>query len=151
MGGQSSPPDATDDIRAIEDLKYRYVRFLDTKDWESFADCLTPDVTSDYNGLEFSDRNTLVEYMRTNLADILTMHQVHHPELDVDGDNATGRWYLYDKVLVPAYDYYLEGAAFYEDRYVRTADGWKIAHTGYVRTWELTGKLSDLGVAKPAP
>ena len=141
-------PETTSDVRAIEELKYRYVRCLDTKDWDAFANCMSPDVTSDYNGLTFDNRDALVDYMRTNLADIHTMHHVHHPEISVDGDTATGRWYLYDKVLVPAFDFYLEGAAFYEDRYVRTADGWKIAHTGYVRTWELSGKLSTLGELK---
>lgn len=136
------------DLRALEELKYRYTRCLDTQDWDGFAACLTPDVTSDYNGLSFEDRDALVEYMRTNLAGISTTHQVHHPEIDVTGDEATGRWYLYDKVFAPAFDYYLEGAAFYSDQYVRTSDGWKIAHTGYVRTWELTGKISALGTLK---
>ncbi len=30
----------------------------------------------------------------------------------------------------------LRGAAFYEDRYVKTERGWKITHTGYSRTFE---------------
>jgi hypothetical protein len=37
------------------------------------------------------------------------------------------------------------GAAFYEDRYERGADGrWRIAHTGYVRTYEAMMSLDDL-------
>jgi hypothetical protein len=139
----------TSDTDAIEALKYRYVRGLDTKDWQAFADCMTPDVTADYNGLTFDNRDALVDYMRQNLVEVATMHQMHHPEVEVNGDDATGSWYLHDKVFAPAFDYYLEGAGFYADRYVRTADGWKIAHTGYVRTWELTGKISDIGVVKP--
>lgn len=139
-----------DDIKA---LKYRYVRCLDTKDWDGFADCLMPDVTADYSGLRFDDREALVAYMRENLVGILTTHQVHHPEIAIDGDgvgaSATGRWYLYDRVLAPEHDFYLEGAAFYADRYLRTADGWKITYTGYARTWELNGKLSALGTIKP--
>ena len=87
--------------------------------------------------------------MRANLGTIVTMHHVHHPEISVDGDSATGRWYLYDKVLAPEHDFYLEGAAFYEDSYLRTSEGWKIARTGYERTWELTGQLSALGTVKP--
>ena len=38
----------------------------------------------------------------------------------------------------------LEGAAFYEDRYVRTPDGWRVSHTGYGRTFEATYDLKDL-------
>jgi hypothetical protein len=83
--------------------------------------------------------------MRENLPEgFLTMHQVHHPEVSVDGDLATGHWYLHDKVIVPAFRFMLEGAAFYDDRYVRTPDGWRVAHTGYRRTFEITYDLADL-------
>lgn len=130
------------DIREIEQLKYRYVRLLDTKQWDEFATCFSDDATADYAGLSFTSPGDLVDYMRTNLpAEIITMHHLHHPEITVDGAAATGRWYLYDKVFAPAFEFALEGAAFYEDRYVRTPQGWRIAHTGYERTWELTTSL----------
>ena len=39
----------------------------------------------------------------------------------------------------------ITGAAFYRDRYERGADGqWRIAHTGYVRTYEAMMSLDDL-------
>lgn len=139
----------TDDTRADVDeicrLKYRYVRLLDTKQWDEFAACFAPGATSDYGGLSFDSPDATVAYMRENLGEgVLTMHHVHHPEIDVDGDTATGRWYLHDKVVVDAFRFALEGAAIYEDRYVRTADGWRIAHTGYQRTYELTWSLDDV-------
>lgn len=123
-------------------LKYRYLRHLDLKQWDDFADTLATDVTADYAGLRFEDRDTLVAYMRENLGPrMITLHQAHHPEIVVDGDTATGRWYLEDKVLMPDFGLTLEGAAFYEDRYRRTDAGWVIAHTGYRRTYELTTPL----------
>lgn len=132
-------------IRAIEQLKYRYVRCLDTKDWAGFEDCFVPDATGAYAGLEFPDRAALVDYMRSNLGPgMVTVHHVHHPEIEVDGETATGRWYLADRVLVDAFDFCLEGAAFYTDRYVLTPDGWRIAHTGYERTYEATYQPSGL-------
>lgn len=132
----------TEDVKA---LKYRYLRTLDTKAWDDFEACFLPDATADYNGLEFADRAALVDYMRTNLGEgLITLHQVHHPEICLDGDTATARWYLQDKVLVPAFGFMLEGAAFYEDRYVRTPEGWRVAHTGYRRTYEATYNLADL-------
>lgn len=137
-------PDVRDDIDEICRLKYRYLRCLDTKQWDEFAACFAPGATGDYGGLSFDDREALVDYMRTNVGDgVITLHQVHHPEIDVDGDTATGRWYLHDRVVVDAFRFALEGAAFYADRYVRTADGWRIAHTGYERTFELTWSLDD--------
>ena len=43
-------------------------------------------------------------------ASMITEHRVTHPEIDVDGDEATGIWYLQDKVIVPEYDFMLIGA-----------------------------------------
>jgi len=135
----------TEDLEQIRQLKYRYLRTLDTKQWDDFEDCFVPEATADYAGLAFPDRAALVEYMRTNLGPaIVTMHHVHHPEIDVDGDTATGVWYLHDQVISAEYRFKLEGAAFYEDRYVRTAAGWKISHTGYERTFEATYSFDDL-------
>jgi hypothetical protein len=133
-------------VEEIKQLKYRYLRTLDLKQWDDFEQCFVPEVTGDYGeGLTFEDRDALVGYMRENLGPTLvTMHQCHHPEITVDGDTATGRWYLEDKVISDEYRFVLEGAAFYEDGYVRTPDGWRIAHTGYRRTYEATYNLDDL-------
>lgn len=142
-----------DDITAIAQLKYRYLRALDTKQWDDFEACFLPEATGDYNGLVFDDRAALVDYMRANLGEgMLTLHQAHHPVITVDGDAATGSWYLQDKVIVEAFKFMLEGAAFYDDRYERTADGWRIAHTGYRRTFEMSYDLNDLpGVKVTGP
>lgn len=143
--------DLRDDVDAICRLKYRYLRLLDTKQWDEFAECFSPDATADYGGLAFDGPGALVDYMRANVGEgVVTMHHVHHPEIDVDGDAAVGTWYLHDQVLVDAFRFALEGAAFYRDRYVRTAAGWRIQHTGYVRTFEVTRNLDDPASARIA-
>ncbi|ANY25248.1 nuclear transport factor 2 family protein [Gordonia terrae] len=135
-----------EDLRAIENLKYRYLRSLDTKDWTTFASTLTVDVTGNYGeGLSFSDRDELVGYMQTNVGPaVITEHRVAHPEIEIDGDTAHGRWYLQDRVIVAEFSFMLIGAAFYDDTYRRTADGWRISSTGYDRTYEATIGLADL-------
>lgn len=139
----------SDDLTAIKQLKYRYVRLLDTKQWDEFAECFIPEATADYAGLAFADRDALVSYMRENLTErVISMHNVHHPEIVVNGDTASGVWYLHDKVFALDWDVALEGAAFYRDQYVRTNDGWRLARTEYQRTWELTSSLADLPSAK---
>lgn len=139
--------DSHDDVAAIARLKYRYLRCLDTKQWDDFATCFAPDATADYNGLVFDEPVALVEFMRKNMgAGVLTMHQAHHPEIDLDpedADRATGTWYLHDKVIVAASRFMLEGGAIYSDRYVRLEDGWRLQHTGYRRTFEVTSDLDD--------
>lgn len=142
---------AMGDIDEIKQVKYRYLRALDTKNWDDFAATLTEDVVGDYgtsmggDQLKFSDRDALVQYMRTSLGpQIITEHRVDHPEIDVDGDEATATWYLQDRVIGADFNFMLIGAAFYRDRYRRTADGWRISATGYDRTYDATMSLENL-------
>ena len=142
----SAPAGGFEDLRAIESLKYRYLRSLDTKDWTTFESTLTEDVTGNYGeSLAFSNRNELVGYMRENVDPaVITEHRVAHPEIEIDGDTARGRWYLQDRVIVAEFSFMLIGAAFYEDTYRRSADGWRISSTGYDRTYEATVGLADV-------
>jgi hypothetical protein len=135
-----------DDVRALEQLKYAYLRTLDLKQWDEFAGLFVPEATGSYGtDLSFGSRAELVGYMRKNLpADLITMHQAHHPEITVDDDTATGRWYLHDKVFAPAFGFALEGAAFYDDRMVRTPDGWRFTHVGYRRTFESSWSTKEV-------
>ncbi|WP_176749617.1 nuclear transport factor 2 family protein [Mycolicibacterium grossiae] len=145
------------DIDDIARVKYRYLRALDTKHWDDFADTLTEDIVGDYGsslGQEhhFTDRSSLVEFMRTSMpANVFTEHRVTHPEITIHGDEATAIWYLQDRVIVPDFDFMLYGAAFYSDRYRRTPDGWRISQTGYQRTYEVTMSTSALTNFKLEP
>ena len=49
-------------------------------------------------------------------------------------------------MIATEYRVVIKGAAFYEDRYTRSDDDgrWRIAHTGYVRTYEAMMSLDDL-------
>ena len=140
-----------DNIAAIKQVKYRYLRALDTKCWDEFAATLAEDVTADYGtsmGKEhlFTDRASLVEFMRSSLpATVISEHRVSHPEISLTGpDSASGTWYLADRVIMPEHNLMLIGAAFYHDGYRRTPDGWKISATGYRRTYDATMPLSSI-------
>lgn len=136
-----------DPVADIQRLKYRYARSLDTKSWTEFADTLLPDATATYGEhLEFESRAALIEFMQTTLGpSVITEHHCGHPEIDVNGNSATGVWYLADTVIIPEHQVILRGAAFYRDRYVRCEDGvWRIAHTGYERTYEYVVSTADL-------
>ncbi|WP_396897560.1 nuclear transport factor 2 family protein [Nocardia colli] len=136
-----------DDVTAISRLKFRYLRSLDTKSWDEFADTMIPEATATYSEyLQFESRDAFLAFMRNTLGPhVITEHRCDHPEIDVDGDAATGTWYLADTVLIPGHNMLLRGAAFYSDEYVRCDDGrWRISHTGYERTYEVVLSLSDL-------
>jgi hypothetical protein len=142
------------DLAALEEvkrLKYRYFRTLDLKLWDEFAGCLTEDVQATYGTqamgeqLHYESREAVVEFMSANLGPgVITMHVAQHPEVDVDGDTATGSWAFEDTVIVPDFKVLIRGAGYYHDTYRRDADGaWRIASTGYERIYEAMTSLDD--------
>lgn len=141
-----------DTLEEIRRLKYRYVRTLDLKRWDEFAATLAEDATVDYGTpvygqpIKLAGRDEIVTFMRDRLGpEIITVHLIGQPEIDVDGDDATGTWGMQDTVIATEYQIVIQGAAYYEDRYRRGADGvWRISHTGYERTYEATLALKDL-------
>jgi hypothetical protein len=128
------------EIEAIRQLKYAYFRLLDLKRFAELGQLLTDDATTAYQSGELrqAGRQAIVAFLEESLGDpgIITMHNGHHPEIVVTDDTATGRWYLEDRVIVPAHDFALHGTALYEDRYAKVGGAWKISHTGYERIYE---------------
>ena len=143
------------DLAALEEIrrvKYRYLRCVDLKRWDEMAEVFTPEATANYGTpamgkpLNLAGRDEIVAFLRKNLGPgITTVHFASQPEIDIDGDTATGTWCFEDTVIATEYRVVIKGAAFYEDRYTRGDDGrWRISHTGYIRTYEMTLSLDDL-------
>jgi hypothetical protein len=143
-----------EDLAALEEirrLKYRYFRTLDLKLWDEYADTFTADAVGHYGTKVYGDleplrgRDAIVAFMEEKLAgEIITMHVAQHPEIDVDGDEATGSWGFEDTVIVPQFKVLIRGAGYYRDRYRREADGvWRIAETAYDRIYESMQSLDD--------
>ena len=113
------------DLAAIEEikrLKYRYFRTLDLKEWEAFGDCLAEDVVARYGTqamdkpLHYDNRADVVAFMSENLGPgIITIHVANHPEIEVDGDTATGSWAFEDTVIVPDFKVQIRGGGYYLD------------------------------------
>ena len=139
-------------IEEIRQVKYRYLRCVDLKLWDELAEVFTPDATVDYGTqvygkpLKLAGRDEIVGFLRDKLGpDMITVHRAGQPEITVDGDTARGTWSFEDTVIATQYRVVITGAAFYQDRYERGEDGrWRIAHTGYVRTYEAMMSLDDL-------
>ena len=139
----------TDDLlqcHAIEQLKHRYMRAVDTKDWDLLTSTLAPDVTAQYGSrLRFDNRDDLVRVLSRAMDDTkITVHHLHQPEITVDGDTATGTWALMDRVIRKSERMMLEGAAFYTDEYRRVDGRWLITRTTYERLYEAEFSLADL-------
>ena len=138
-------------IEAIKRLKYRYFRTLDLKTWEEFGDCLATDIRARYGTqvmeepVHFDDRESVVAFMSENLGrGVITVHVAHHPEIEVDGTEATSSWCFEDTVIVPEFQTLIRGAGYYTDRYRKDADGaWRISSTEYERIYEAMTSLAD--------
>ena len=66
-------------------------------------------------------------------------HRGRSRVVELDRRSGAVRWTYdrdLDQVIITDFAVNLRGAAFYEDRYRKTDEGWKISHTGYQRTFE---------------
>jgi SnoaL-like domain len=76
---------------------------------------------------------------------VITMHQVHHPEIELTGaGTARATWMLEDYVISLPGDWSIHGTALYHDEYVKIAGEWKIRHTGYQRIFSERWARSDI-------
>lgn len=136
------------EIEKIKQLKARYLRGLDTNDWDLFASSMSEGCTGRYNSgkLSFDSRKDIVNFMRENLSGekILTLHQGHQPEIEIiDENNARASWYLQDLVIHLEAGVRIYGSAIYEDSYRKEDGKWKIFATGYNRVFEAVEPLGE--------
>jgi hypothetical protein len=120
----------------ICNLKARYCRCLDTKDWAGYAAVFTADLildTAAAGGLRVEGRDEAVAYVRRSISDeTITTHHVHAPEIDINGDTATGIWAMQDRNIWPT-GRKLLGFGHYHERYVRVDGAWRIAESRLTR------------------
>jgi 3-phenylpropionate/cinnamic acid dioxygenase small subunit len=110
-------------------LKAHYCQWLDAQDWDRWSALFTEDATMQVGPNPESavhGRPAIRRLLTTQLRGAKTLHQVREPEIHEEGPGQVRViWRMTDRVATPLY--LLEGAGFYEDRYVHTDDGWKIA------------------------
>ena len=125
-----------DDIEAIKQLKARYFRTMDTKDWAGMRRVFTDDVvmdTSEAGGGVVTGADEFLAFLQEALGEAITVHQGHMPEIDLTSDTtATGIWALNDIVIWPT-GMRLDGYGHYHETYVKGPDGWRIASSKLTR------------------
>lgn len=132
------------DLEEIRQLKHAYFRCIDTGNEAELATLFTEGVTIDLRGgtyrARLTGRQNMVDFICSAFnSDAIAQHQGHGPEIGFAGpDTAEGLWYLQDMFIDPARGINTVGTAIYRDRYLRTEDGWKIAHSEYDRVYEMT-------------
>jgi uncharacterized protein (TIGR02246 family) len=121
----------------ITSLKARYCRLLDSKDWNGFAALFTEDAVMDVKTTtgfgRIEGRDQFMPLIRASLETAQTAHQIHQPEVTLDGDTAHVIWAMQDRVVWQDRNRSITGYGHYRERYVRTIDGWRIAFTQLTR------------------
>ncbi|MFT3965615.1 MAG: nuclear transport factor 2 family protein [Sphingobium sp.] len=133
-----------DDRIAISEVKARYCRFLDTKQWDAWGALFTEDFVLDTSAAggpaPIIGRDAAVATVRRSIETARTAHQVHTPEIAIDGDTADAIWAMQDRVVFDN-GHGLVGYGHYTERYVKQGGQWRIA----------SSKLTRLHLDRTAP
>jgi hypothetical protein len=128
-------------IEEIKQLKARYFRLIDTKDWEAFRDVFTDDCRHYYveaTGEETFHRNEdYFPMIETTLTRGVTTHHGHTPEITLTSPTeAEGIWAMFDYVQTdaPGRRVSLQGYGHYHETYRKCDDGkWRMSSKRNVR------------------
>ena len=125
------------DRQAIVDLTVAYTFALDTKSWDELDTVFTPDATA-FLTEELDGREAIKARVRRALEGLdVSQHLIGNHEIAITGDRATGRCYLqaqHVRDAAPGPPNFIV-AGRYDDRYVRTSDGWRIERRELTFMW----------------
>jgi len=134
-----------DDIEMIKQLKARYFRTMDTKDWTAMRDVFTDDVvidTTESGGSVVSGADEFLEFLRGAIGEVVTVHHGHMPEIEVTSATAaTGVWAMEDMLRWPD-GTELHGYGHYHEVYEKADGSWRI------RSSKLTRVRMDFAAAE---
>jgi hypothetical protein len=126
------------DREDIIDLAVRYTWALDTKNVEDLRDVFTAEATAMLRGVACNGVDEIIARIGGSILRLdRTQHLVGNHQVIVDGDSGTHRCHLQSQHVregVEGGDNFIVGG-YYEDRVVRTPEGWRIAHRLMQQTW----------------
>jgi ketosteroid isomerase-like protein len=138
------------DWAEISQLKSAYGWHYDSPDLDALVDLYTDDAVCVFGPYgTWNGKAEIREGFAANVGapdnPFPSLHTFANPMITIDGDEATGQWYLMDFVLTGAgADPVLRVLGVYHDRYRREATGWRIARTELTFLWN-----SDVGRIRP--
>jgi hypothetical protein len=131
--------EASAELEQLKQLKARYCRLLDAKDWSGWRSLLADDFvgdTSESGGPRIVGADAFVAFVRKNLAQRKSVHQVHAPELELlSGTTARGIWALEDVIrFAPGLNF--RGYGHYHESYEKVDGRWRIKSSKLTRLRE---------------
>jgi uncharacterized protein (TIGR02246 family) len=124
------------EVERIKQLKARYFRTMDTKDWAGMRTVFTDDVVLDTaaaGGGVIEGADAFLEFLEPMLQSAVTVHHGHMPEITLTSDTtARGVWALQDTIVWPD-GTRLEGYGHYHETYEKAAGEWRIKSSTLTR------------------
>jgi uncharacterized protein (TIGR02246 family) len=118
-----------DDVEAIRQLKARYFRTMDTKDWAGMRAVFTDDVvmdTSSSGGGVIAGADDFMAFLEPTLEGVVTVHHGHMPEIEITSPTtATGIWSMEDMLRWPD-GTEMHGYGHYLETYEKVDGEWRI-------------------------
>lgn len=141
-----------EDELAIRDLANRYARMIDRRDWPELPRVFTPDCELSGQGYLMRGHAELDAGLRKIDMFSATQHCVLNQVTCLDGDRATGEFYCIANHIHErdGVQYKLDMGIRYDDHYLRTPDGWRLARRVLNLIWQQDLPL-DLSLAALAP
>ena len=125
-----------DDVEAIKQLKARYFRTMDTKDWDAMRRVFTDDVvmdTSESGGGVVTGGDEFMGFLRKVLDGVATVHHGHTPEIELTSPTtAHGVWAMEDMLRWPD-GRELHGYGHYHETYEKADGVWRIKSSKLTR------------------
>lgn len=132
------------DIEQIQQLKARYFRLMDTKQWQQWGEVFTDDATVQATSLiitiNWQGKSQIVSQNSSFLSLAKTVHHGHMPEITLTGPTtATGIWAMEDRLEFPLVAYH--GWGHYNETYQKVNGQWKIKSLVLTRLRERLGTV----------
>lgn len=135
-------PDLTE-REAIKEVKARYFRYLDTRQWDRLRQLFTDDAKFEGTQRQYRGPDHFVSLLKQWLTPSVSVHQGHTPEIAFVSQNvARAIWPMFDKVEFPsrlqegqfAGSFGFVGYGYYEEEYKKGDDSlWRISLLRLVR------------------
>lgn len=126
----------------IDELLVSYATALDNRDWALLEQCFVEDAQVTYLGRSpLEGRQAVIDYCRTALSRFeLTQHLVGNHAVELGDQSAEATSYVRAEHILhrdgERCRWSLGGR--YEDRLVRTGQGWRIAERALIHLWDET-------------
>jgi hypothetical protein len=149
--------DPTNDLARIRRLKHQYCWCFDAADLDGLITLFTADAVCElgpfgtWRGVE-DIRAGFAKQMVSSGVPGGVMHVVSNPLIEMDGNQARGRWYLVDYATSPDVVSPVKIVATYDDDYRCERGDWLIARTSLQVRWRSStaNRLDDLDPTRAA-